>query len=214
MPINIKDAKDVIGPGSSGTGNIFGKEVHYTVQGSVINIHIDNPSSEVLEALRNVISVPINKNLISESNDYTQEVRVATKQINQVLDDVKRLAEKEGTQIEEIKAGGLRVSTSDLWYNKGLVLDKQGNLEQAITSYDKAIEIKPGYANAWYSKGLAFGKLGDYKKAMKCFDKAIEIKPGYANAWYSKGLAFGKLGKRKQAIKCFDKVTTIAKFME
>jgi len=176
MPINIKDVNgDVIGPSSSGTGNIFGKEVHYTVQGSVVNIHIDNLSSEVLEALRNVISVPTNKNLISETNDNTKEVSIATKQISQVLDEVKRVGEKEGTQIEEIKAGNLRVSTSDLWYNKGLILDKLGNLEQAITSYDNAIEIKPGYANAWYSKGLAFGKLGKHKQAVKCFDKVKTI---------------------------------------
>ena len=53
--------------------------------------------------------------------------------------------------------------------------------EEAIASFDKAIEIKPKFADVWSSKGDALRRLKKYEEAVASFDKAIEIKPKNAD---------------------------------
>src|SRR5918996_3954107 len=45
---------DVIGSAISGTGNIIGKEVAYSVSGNVINLHIESISAETLQELKSI----------------------------------------------------------------------------------------------------------------------------------------------------------------
>ena len=42
-------AGDVIGSAISGTGNIIGKEVAYSVHGNVIHLHVESVSAETLQ---------------------------------------------------------------------------------------------------------------------------------------------------------------------
>jgi tetratricopeptide (TPR) repeat protein len=84
-----------------------------------------------------------------------------------------------------------------------------GNYRQAIEDYDKAIEIKPGYADAYTNRGAAYNGLGNYRQAIEDYDKAIEIKPGYADAYYNRGLAYNGLGNYRQAIEDYDKAIEI-----
>ncbi|MEO1743178.1 MAG: tetratricopeptide repeat protein, partial [Cyanobacteria bacterium J06629_9] len=52
-----------------------------------------------------------------------------------------------------------------------------GRKEDAIDSYDKAIEFKPDYHQAWYNRGVALAALGRKEDAIDSYDKAIEFKP-------------------------------------
>ena len=52
-----------------------------------------------------------------------------------------------------------------------------GNYRQAIEDLNRAIEIKPDYAEAYNNRGIAYKGLGNYNQAIKDFDRAIEIKP-------------------------------------
>ena len=58
--VSITDTgRDVIGTDVSGTGHIIGKEIGYTVQGNVINLHISGGlSNEVLQTLQKMITIP------------------------------------------------------------------------------------------------------------------------------------------------------------
>ncbi len=51
-------------------------------------------------------------------------------------------------------------------------LDKK---EDAIASYDKALQIDPGYADAWFNKGMILKKMGQNKEATKCIEKSIDL---------------------------------------
>ena len=59
-------------------------------------------------------------------------------------------------------------------------------MEEAISSYDRAIEIKPDYAEAYYNRGNAFQELKCVEEAISNYDRAIEIKPDYAEAHWNK----------------------------
>ena len=65
--------------------------------------------------------------------------------------------------------------------------------------YDKAIELKPGYANAYAIRGISYSKKGDLNTAIKDYNKAIELNPGDANAFANRGLAFKAKGMLKEA---------------
>ena len=45
-------------------------------------------------------------------------------------------------------------------YNRGVAYDKLGNKRQAISDFDRAIEINPEYARAYYNRGIAYAELG------------------------------------------------------
>jgi len=44
-------------------------------------------------------------------------------------------------------------------------------LEEAIASYDKALQIKPEFHEAWYNRGVALKELGQLEKAIASHDK-------------------------------------------
>ncbi len=95
--------------------------------------------------------------------------------------------------------------TAGFWKNKGVSLDELGRHEEAISCYDKALEIDPQDVNTWSNKGTALGALGNYEEAIACFDKALEIAPDSSVAWVNKGQVLKMLSRYESATVCFDK---------
>jgi tetratricopeptide (TPR) repeat protein len=74
-------------------------------------------------------------------------------------------------------------------------------LEEAIASYDKALEIKPDYHEAWLQSGHALVKLGRLEEAIASFDKALEFKPDLRRkAFYNKACCYALQSQIDQAI--------------
>ena len=97
-------------------------------------------------------------------------------------------------------------NVEDSFYlNHGLDLKKLGRYEEAITSYNKALEIKPNDHDAWHNRGLALGNLGRYEEEIASYDKALEIKPNDHDAWYNRGIALRDLGRYEEEIASYDK---------
>ena len=66
-------------------------------------------------------------------------------------------------------------------YNiKGKRRAKLGELETAISFYEKAISIKPEYVDAHYNFGSAHHKLGHLDAAVTSYKKVVAISPDYA----------------------------------
>jgi tetratricopeptide (TPR) repeat protein len=91
----------------------------------------------------------------------------------------------------------------------GISIIFQQPVRQAISDFDRAIEINPEYANAFKGRGVAYGKLGNLRQAISDFDRAIEIDPDYAMAYYNRGVIYGWLGHHSQAISDFDRAIEI-----
>jgi len=90
------------------------------------------------------------------------------------------------------------------WVNKGSSLSNLGKSQEAITCYERAIEIDPREADAWNNKGSVLGTLGKYHEALHCFNIAIDIDRYYAQAWRNKSVALKRLGRIKEAEHCLD----------
>ncbi len=85
------------------------------------------------------------------------------------------------------------------------MLDKLGQYEQAIASYDQALKFKPDYYYAWNSRGYVLDKLGQYEQAIASYEQALKFQPDYHQAWYNKACNYALQGNIEQAIENLEK---------
>jgi protein O-mannosyl-transferase len=62
----------------------------------------------------------------------------------------------------------------------GYYLAEQGQLDVAMSEFEKATQIFPDYANAHNNLGVVLAKKGHYDKALAHFSEALRISPGEA----------------------------------
>jgi superkiller protein 3 len=98
---------------------------------------------------------------------------------------------------------------SSLLLEQGNIFYANNQYEEAIASYDKALEIKPDYYKAWENKGGVMFKLGQYEKAITAYDKALSIQPNYYQAWNNQGNGLLHLNRYEEAISAYDKSIAI-----
>ena len=57
-----------------------------------------------------------------------------------------------------------------------------GQYEDALNSFQKAISLKQNDPDLWNMKGIALGSVGRYNEAIECFNKSLEIDPRDKNS--------------------------------
>jgi tetratricopeptide (TPR) repeat protein len=101
--------------------------------------------------------------------------------------------------IEDVTAQKIESQTA-IHYFKGIAHAIQGEHDQAITYYNKAIEINPNFANAYFSRGVAYAeRRGKLDEAICDYNKAAEINPGFAKVIALRGLAYYSKGEYDKA---------------
>jgi len=76
-----------------------------------------------------------------------------------------------------------------VWNILGTAAAQTGKLEKAINSFEKAISLKPNYAEAHNNFGNALKEQGRLEEAIEAFHKALSLKPGFAEAYRNIGNA-------------------------
>ena len=104
-------------------------------------------------------------------------------------------------------------STNDAltWNDKGMSLYNSDKYEEAIKSYDKAIELDPNLAMAWHNKGNVLYTLDRPEEAIKSYDKAIELDPNLASALFIRASIKAKKGETENALSDLKKAIAIDK---
>jgi Flp pilus assembly protein TadD len=93
--------------------------------------------------------------------------------------------------------------------NLGNVLFLQGDVDEAITHYQKAMLIRPDYAEAYYNLALALLKKGDVDAAIIQYQRALQIKPDDAFVHNNLGNALCQKGDVDAAIVQYQKALQI-----
>ena len=91
--------------------------------------------------------------------------------------------------------------------DEGIVLHDKGSYAQAISKYDKALELDKDNLSALTEKAYSLVSFGNYEEAIKCCDKAYKTHPGEKelNLVYTiEGNAFDAMNKPEKSIKIYD----------
>lgn len=71
-------------------------------------------------------------------------------------------------------------------------LAKEGKMNEAIASYNKALDFNPTSEQAYYNRGFVYMQQGNLEKAVEDFTKALNIKPTLFEALFQRGVAYAK----------------------
>ena len=130
------------------------------------------------------------------------------------------------------KALELNPRSAHAWYNRGILYGNPGPtaeallqrsksarssmiygsqtpLDEALHSYEQAIELNPRYDSAWLNKGVILRKLGRTEEALACYDKVLSLNPQSSVAWHNKGVALRKLGRPHDELQCYDRAVAL-----
>ncbi len=107
---------------------------------------------------------------------------------------------------EELVA--LRGQSADL-QRQGIYLSRLNRHTDALTAFDKALQVDPRNADAWISCGIELRKLNRDEDAMAAFVKSIEVHPNNSRAWMLRGMLLGRLDRDEEALIAFDKAVEL-----
>jgi predicted TPR repeat methyltransferase len=93
--------------------------------------------------------------------------------------------------------------------NLGAALQDLGLPEEALLSYDRALQLKPDYAMAWNNRGNTLRSMGKLVAALHNYDKALRLNPRYTEALLNRGIALQEMEEHQQALQDFDEALTL-----
>lgn len=99
---------------------------------------------------------------------------------------------------------------SEAWYKRGNVLKDLGRPEEAVGSYQKAIELRPIYPAAFCNRGVVLLRLGRTSNALEDFMRAVDADPGDAIAHFNCALVHEALGQGTAALESYGKTIELA----
>lgn len=96
------------------------------------------------------------------------------------------------------------------FYKIGVKYGRAGLFRQAAELFQKAIQLKPDYANAYYELGHAHFDLGRWQEAIRAFERAIKINPKDRVAREKLDETYLMLGREKKPPSQSEKHTAVA----
>jgi Flp pilus assembly protein TadD len=84
------------------------------------------------------------------------------------------------------------------YYEHAMMMGTDGKDQEAIKSLDRAISMKPDFAEAYSMKGSSLERLGRFREAEEAFRQAIKIKPNFSEGYYVLGNFLINRGKTQE----------------
>ena len=94
-------------------------------------------------------------------------------------------------------------------YNLGIVLSEQGEADQAVDHYRRAVALRPDYAEAHYNLGRLLVEQGQLDDAIVHYERATAINPADAEAQNNLGVTLFGIGRADDAIAHYRKALEI-----
>ena len=74
--------------------------------------------------------------------------------------------------------------------NRGTAHMAEGEYDQAISCFGKALKVRRKFPQAYCNRGTAYSEKGEYDQAIPDFNKAIELNPEFADAYYNRAVVY------------------------
>jgi len=91
----------------------------------------------------------------------------------------------------------------------GVIHGKLGNIDLAITDFNKAIELDSLNVQAFADRGYAYYLTNNYKKAEQDYDNALQINANDEATYFNKGILYYQQKKNEFAFKNFSEAIKI-----
>jgi len=99
------------------------------------------------------------------------------------------------TSSSESQSAAEKRAEANPYFDQGKRYQDQENFKEAASSYEKAVEADPTYAEAHSNLGFSYRKLGQFDRAIASYKKAISLNPKLAEAHEYLGEAYAEMGK-------------------
>jgi tetratricopeptide (TPR) repeat protein len=118
------------------------------------------------------------------------------------------------------KAIAVRLAINDEqashYSNLGIVLQSQGNIDEAATCFEKALNLNPGLAEVHINLGNILHDKGSLNDALSCSERALALKPDLAEAHHSMGNVLqaldgsdGEKPRLQEAVTCYERALAL-----
>jgi tetratricopeptide (TPR) repeat protein len=91
------------------------------------------------------------------------------------------------------------------FFNLGMTLEHQGRLEASLANHNRALELKPDYADALNKRGDVLCMLGRIDEALESYDEALAANPSFAEAHNNRGNLLHVQGRLDEALASYDR---------
>jgi len=89
-----------------------------------------------------------------------------------------------GSDLDTLKDTPINAKTR---YAAGQLAEGQNRLEQALTQYQEALKLDPGYQPAMYRLGVVYAQLKRYGEAVQTWQRYVRVTAGAAEAYSNLG---------------------------
>ena len=117
---------------------------------------------------------PTNENLDAEKLDLEMTYKMVENYLVQHCQPLKELAFTENKKFKYASSDNV---LAQLAYDDGMEYINDGDIENAILKFTKAVQIDPNFAFAWDNMGISYRKNEQYEKAIEAYLKSLEIYP-------------------------------------
>jgi tetratricopeptide (TPR) repeat protein len=93
-----------------------------------------------------------------------------------------------------------RTQNAEQGVKEGDTLLQSHQYEQALTTFQRTIDLDSAYAPAYVGKGHALLRLKRYYEALAAYEQAMQLNPAHAQAYFGKSRVFRELKRYEEAL--------------
>ena len=82
--------------------------------------------------------------------------------------------------------------------------------DEALASYDRALSLRPDFAEALNNRGNVLQELKRLDEALASYDRALTLRPDHAEALNNRGSALRELNRLDEALASYDRALSVA----
>jgi tetratricopeptide (TPR) repeat protein len=129
-------------------------------------------------------------------------IQLELKQLQKAASSIERA-------IELAESASHKINTDQIWFRKGLIMQKLKRHDDSIEAFQRAISLHDT-ASYRFHLGESYRKSSKNVEALEHFERAVQLQPDYLVAWNSAGLARSSQRDYTNALSCFEKALEIS----
>jgi tetratricopeptide (TPR) repeat protein len=91
----------------------------------------------------------------------------------------------------------------------GLAYEASNEWDKSLENYQKALQLKPDYADVYYDMGIVYNDMERWDSAVAAYEKSIQLDPGRGFAYFGLGAALDGRGDLEGSINAYQKAKAL-----